>query len=69
MILFGADRIEAFRDSFTGRVALLTTPSGRTSGNLSTIEVLQRNCNLTLLLAPEHGVRPFPLQPEQHRPS
>ena len=57
MILFGADRIEAFRDSFTGRVALLTTPSGRTSGNLSTIEVLQRNCNLTLLLAPEHGVR------------
>lgn len=57
MILFGADRIEEFRDCFTGRVALLTTPSGRTSSNRSTIEVLKEYCNLALLLAPEHGVR------------
>ncbi len=57
MVLFGADRVAEFRDYFTGRVALLTGPSGRTRDNRSTIEVLQSCCDLRLLLAPEHGVR------------
>lgn len=57
MVLFGADRVTEFRDYFTGRVALLTAPSGRTRDNRSTIEVLQGCCDLQLLLAPEHGVR------------
>lgn len=57
MILFGADRISDFQDYFSGRVALLTTPTGRTVDNQSTIDVLKEKCNLKLLLAPEHGVR------------
>lgn len=57
MIFFGVDRISEYRGILTGRVALLTAPSGRTSGNRSTIAVLQECCDLVLLLAPEHGVR------------
>ena len=57
MVLFGADRVSEFAHFFTGRVALLTAPSGRTTDNRSTIEVLQGCCDLRLLLAPEHGVR------------
>lgn len=57
MVLFGADRVAEFENLFTGRVALLTGPSGRTSGNVPTIDVLKQCCNLQLLLAPEHGVR------------
>lgn len=57
MVLFGADRVEAFSHLFTGRVALLTAPSGRTRDNRSTIDVLKEVCGLRLLLAPEHGVR------------
>lgn len=57
MIFFGADRIGQFRECFSGRVALLTAPSGRTSDNRSTIDVLKDFCDLQLLLAPEHGVR------------
>lgn len=57
MLLLGADRVAEYRDLFTGRVALLTSPTGRTSDNRSTIEVLQACCDLRLLLAPEHGVR------------
>ncbi len=57
MVLFGADRVAQYRDLFQGRVALLTSPSGRTRDNQSTIEVLKNCCNLQLLLAPEHGVR------------
>jgi len=57
MLLFGADRIAEFAHYFTGRVALLTSPSGRTRENRSTIDVLQQFCDLQLLLAPEHGVR------------
>ena len=57
MLLFGADRVGQFRQEFTGRVALLTSPSGRTRDNRSTISVLQECCDLRLLLAPEHGVR------------
>ena len=57
MVLFGADRAAEYAHFFTGRVALLTAPSGRTTDNRSTIEVLQGCCDLRLLLAPEHGVR------------
>ena len=57
MVLFGADRVAEFRKLFVGRVALLTGPSGRTSGNEPTIDVLKQCCDLRLLLAPEHGVR------------
>lgn len=57
MLLFGADRISEFRHLFLGRVALLTAPTGRTRDNQSTIYVLKDQCDLRLLLAPEHGVR------------
>ena len=57
MMLFGVDQAEKFSDCFLGRVALLTTPTGRTGDNRSTIEVLKELCDLELLLAPEHGVR------------
>lgn len=57
MVLFGADRVAEFKELFVGRVALLTSPTGRTSDNRSTIEVLKAYCQLQLLLAPEHGVR------------
>ncbi len=57
MVLFGADRAGEFAHLFTDRVALLTSPTGRTSDNRSTVEVLQRCCDLQLLLAPEHGIR------------
>lgn len=57
MLLFGVDRVEEYKELFYGRVALLTSPSGRTSANQSTIAVLKDCCDLQLLLAPEHGVR------------
>ncbi len=57
MVLFGADRVSQFPQMLSGRVALLTAPSGRTAGNRSTIDVLKDCCDLRLLLAPEHGVR------------
>ena len=57
MVLYGADRAQEYRNVFEGRVALLTGPSGRTSDNHPTIDVLKECCNLQLLLAPEHGVR------------
>lgn len=57
MVMFGADRVRQYPEYFAGRVALVTAPSGRTRDNRSTIDVLQGCCNLTLLLAPEHGVR------------
>ena len=57
MILFGVDRVGEYAHLLTGRVALLTGPSGRTGGNEPTMDVLQRCCDLRLLLAPEHGVR------------
>lgn len=57
MVLYGVDRAREYRNVFEGRVALLTGPSGRTSDNRPTIDVLKECCNLQLLLAPEHGVR------------
>lgn len=57
MVLFGTDRVSEYKHLFVGRVALLTSPSGRTSANMSTIDALKNCCDLQLLLAPEHGVR------------
>ena len=51
MVLFGVDRVAEFSHLLSGRVALLTGPSGRTSGNEPTIDVLKRCCDLRLLLA------------------
>lgn len=57
MVQFGIDCAEQYKSYFAGRAALLTGPSGRTSDNRSTIQVLKDCCQLELLLAPEHGVR------------
>lgn len=57
MVLCGVDRVADFYHLLTGRVALLTSPSGRTASNISTIDALKSCCDLRLLLAPEHGVR------------
>lgn len=57
MLLFGVDRVTEYRELLTGRVALLTCPTGRTRSNRSTIDVLKDCCDLRLLLAPEHGIR------------
>lgn len=57
MLLFGIDRVAQFRELFTGRVALLTAPTGRTRDNRSSVDVLKECCDLRLLLAPEHGIR------------
>ena len=57
MVKFGVDNLQDFAHLIQGRVALITTPSGRTAENESTIEALRRVCDLQVLLAPEHGVR------------
>lgn len=57
MIQYGIDRADEYAHLFNGRVALLTGPSGRTTGNVPSIDVLKSICDLQLLLAPEHGVR------------
>lgn len=57
MVSYGVDRVSEYAHLFTGRTALLTGPTGRTTTNVSTVEVLPRCCDLRFLLAPEHGVR------------
>lgn len=57
MVTFGADRIPEKKGLFAGRTALITSPSGRTADNVSTIDRLREHSDLRLLLAPEHGVR------------
>lgn len=58
MVQYGIDRIEEYRELLEGgRVALLTSVTGRSRGNVSTIDVLNGICHLTALLGPEHGVR------------
>ena len=69
MVLFGADRVAEFAHLFAGRTALLTGPSGRTSGNEPTFEALKRCCDLRLLLAPEHGVFAATSPPERYSPT
>lgn len=58
MVQYGIDRIEEYRQLLEGgRVALLTSASGRSSRNEATVDLLRRICHLTALLGPEHGVR------------
>lgn len=58
MLTYGVDHIQDHRRLLAdGRVALLTSVTGRNSENESTISVLRRCCDLTALLGPEHGVR------------
>lgn len=58
MVTYGIDHISEHAGLLSGgRVALLTSVTGRTSANESTIDVLGRLCRLTALLGPEHGVR------------
>ena len=57
MLKFGIDRAAEFAPLFAGRVALITAPSGRSSDNVGSIDVLRQRFDLRLLLAPEHGVR------------
>lgn len=57
MLKFGIDRIGEFAELFAGRIALITATSGRSSDNISSIDLLRRRFDLRLLLAPEHGVR------------
>lgn len=56
MLKCGVDRAKDFADLFVGRVALVTSPTGRNAMDESTASVLKRLCDLRLLLAPEHGL-------------
>ena len=57
MINFGIDGIENYRSLISdGRAALLTSASGRSSDNVSSVDILYGLCDLVLLLAPEHGL-------------
>lgn len=58
MLLYGIDRIEQYLSWIQdGRVGLVTTVTGRSSANESTISILQRHCRLSVLFGPEHGIR------------
>ena len=58
MATYGVDHIAEYAGLLKdGRVALLTSITGRSSGNEATIDILRRVCDLTALLGPEHGVR------------
>lgn len=58
MVRFGIDNIcDSMRLLSDGRVALLTSVSGRSSENIATVDVLNEKCTLRMLLAPEHGIR------------
>lgn len=55
---FGVDRPAEYAPLLKGaRVGLITTPTGRTSGNRPTIDALRACCDLRALFGPEHGVR------------
>ncbi len=58
MTAYGVDHLENYKDLLAGgRAALVTTVTGRSSGNVPTIDLLGGMCRLTALLGPEHGVR------------
>lgn len=58
MVIYGVDQIEDYRHLLAGgRVALVTSITGRSSANIATIDLLKEQCRLTALLGPEHGVR------------
>ena len=51
MLKFGIDRAAEFAPLFAGRVALITAPSGRSSDNGGSIDVLRQRVDLRLLLS------------------
>ena len=58
MVTYGVDHINEYKNLLAdGRVALLTSATGRSSENQSTISLLMELCHLTALLEPEHGLR------------
>ena len=58
MVTYGIDHLAEYKELLSGgRVALVTSVTGRSSGNIPTIDLLGRVCRLTALLGPEHGVR------------
>lgn len=58
MISYGIDNVQNYLPLLAdGRVALLTSVTGRSSDNISTVDLLHRSCHLSALLAPEHGIR------------
>ncbi|MCI8332367.1 MAG: DUF1343 domain-containing protein [Clostridiales bacterium] len=58
MVTYGVDHIKQYKHWLAdGRVALLTSATGRNSANESTISLLQEICHLTALFEPEHGLR------------
>lgn len=58
MVTFGVDHLKEYKQWLSdAKVGLLTNITGRDSKNESTINVLKRMCNLTVLFGPEHGVR------------
>ena len=58
MVTYGVDHLEEYKRLLSdGRVALVTSVTGRNSANRATIDLLGGMCRLTALLGPEHGVR------------
>ncbi|MCI8590282.1 MAG: DUF1343 domain-containing protein [Clostridiales bacterium] len=58
MVTYGIDHIDQYKHLLAdGRVALLTSITGRSSANKSTITLLEEVCHLTALFEPEHGLR------------
>lgn len=57
MILTGADQIERYQNFLSGRVALAANLTARTQDGTATADVLRSICDLSILLAPEHGIR------------
>ncbi|WP_058302066.1 exo-beta-N-acetylmuramidase NamZ family protein [Gorillibacterium timonense] len=58
MVRNGVDCLTAYDPLFKGkRLGLITSPTGRTTDFVSTIELLNERYHLTALFSPEHGVR------------
>lgn len=56
--ILGIENLDKHLDFFKDkRVGLITNPTGITGNFENSIDILRRRVNLTMLLAPEHGVR------------
>ena len=54
MVTYGVDHLAEYKGLLAdGRVALVTSATGRSSGNTSTVDLLDGLCRLTALLGPE----------------
>ena len=57
-VISGIDQLDRITPLLKGRrVGLMTNPTGINKGLESTIDLLHSRCNLSALLACEHGVR------------